>query len=57
MARTADGAGYWLVGADGGVFAFGDAGFSGAATHMSPTSPIVGIAPDRRRTAGTGRWP
>jgi hypothetical protein len=26
-----DGGGYWLVGADGGVFAFGDAGFYGSA--------------------------
>jgi len=31
MARTPDGHGYWLVGADGGVFAFGDAGFHGSA--------------------------
>ena len=26
MASTPDGAGYWLVAADGGIFAFGDAG-------------------------------
>lgn len=25
------GTGYWLLGADGGVFAFGDAGFYGSA--------------------------
>jgi hypothetical protein len=30
MAATADGGGYWLVAADGGVFAFGDARFFGA---------------------------
>ena len=31
MARTPDGLGYWLVGADGGIFAFGDARFHGSA--------------------------
>jgi hypothetical protein len=31
MAATADGGGYWLVGADGGVFAFGNATFCGSA--------------------------
>ena len=31
MAATPDGGGYWLVGADGGVFAFGDARFFGSA--------------------------
>jgi hypothetical protein len=31
ISATPDGKGYWLVGADGGVFAFGDAGFYGSA--------------------------
>jgi hypothetical protein len=31
MAATPDGGGYWMVGADGGVFAFGDAAFYGSA--------------------------
>ena len=31
MAATPDGKGYWLVATDGGVFAFGDAGFFGSA--------------------------
>ena len=31
MASTPDGAGYWLVASDGGVFSFGDAGFYGSA--------------------------
>jgi len=31
IAATSDGRGYWLVGADGGVFGFGDAGFYGSA--------------------------
>jgi hypothetical protein len=30
IAATPDGRGYWLVASDGGVFAFGDAGFMGA---------------------------
>ncbi len=33
IAATPDGDGYWLVGADGGVFAFGDAHFFGSAAH------------------------
>jgi hypothetical protein len=31
MAATADENGYWLVAADGGIFAFGDARFFGSA--------------------------
>jgi hypothetical protein len=30
MAVTSDGAGYWMVAGDGGVFAFGDAPFWGS---------------------------
>ena len=30
MAATRTGKGYWMVAADGGVFAFGDAAFLGA---------------------------
>jgi hypothetical protein len=45
--------GYWLAGADGGVFSFGGAGYYGSlgATHLD--APIVGIAatPD-----GRGYW-
>ena len=45
--------GYWLVGADGGVFAFGDAGFHGSMAGKSLDQPVVGIAatPD-----GKGYW-
>lgn len=32
VAATPDGRGYWLLGGDGGVFCFGDAGFFGSAT-------------------------
>ena len=31
MAATPDGGGYWLVAADGGIFAIGDAAFDGSA--------------------------
>ncbi len=51
MAATPDGRGYWLAAADGGVFAFGDAGFYGAVRALH--APIVGMAatPD-----GRGYW-
>jgi hypothetical protein len=42
--------GYWEVASDGGVFAFGSAGFYGSAGSLPLTRPVVGIAstPDRR---------
>ena len=45
--------GYWLVASDGGVFAFGDAGFHGSAGDLALNRPIVGMAatPD-----GGGYW-
>ena len=46
-AVTGDGKGYWLVAADGGVFAFGDAVFAGSAVGSaagSSASPAVGLA-------------
>ena len=36
--------GYWLAASDGGIFAFGDARFSGSTGGMRLTSPITGIA-------------
>lgn len=36
MAATPSGAGYWLVAADGGVFAFGDATFLGNVEYVKP---------------------
>ena len=36
--------GYWLVAADGGVFAVGGVGFFGSAATMRLNAPIVGIA-------------
>jgi hypothetical protein len=45
--------GYWLTGADGGVFAFGHAPFLGSLGDRTLNAPIVGIAatPD-----GRGYW-
>jgi hypothetical protein len=43
IARTAGGAGYWMAGADGGTFTFGDANFLGSAVGAAKV-PVVGIA-------------
>ncbi len=53
MATTPDGKGYWLVAADGGVFAFGDAPYEGSLGSLKVYAPIVAIAatPD-----GKGYW-
>ncbi len=53
ISSTPDGQGYWLVASDGGVFAFGDAGFYGSMGGRSLAAPIVGISstPD-----GRGYW-
>jgi len=46
-------AGYWLVGTDGGIFTFGQAGFFGSTGAIPLNQPIVGMAatPD-----GRGYW-
>ncbi len=43
---TPDGGGYYLIGADGGVFAYGDATYYGSLPGMkiTPNQPIVGAA-------------
>jgi hypothetical protein len=53
MARTQDDGGYWMVATDGGIFAFGDAGFYGSTGAIHLNKPIVGMAatPD-----GKGYW-
>jgi len=53
MAATPDGKGYWLVGADGGVFAFGDAPFVGSLGAMKLEGPVVAMAPT---PDGKGYW-
>ncbi|HET6794936.1 MAG TPA: hypothetical protein VFH45_10855, partial [Acidimicrobiales bacterium] len=52
-APTPDGNGYWLAGADGGVFSYGDAGFYGSAAPARPHAPIVAVAPT---PDGKGYW-
>jgi len=53
MAPTADGKGYWIARADGGVRAFGDATDYGSAGGLQLAAPVVAIAstPD-----GKGYW-
>jgi hypothetical protein len=53
ITATPSGKGYWLVAADGGVFAFGDAGYFGSLAD-DPAGPSVQAliaAP-----GGTGYW-
>jgi hypothetical protein len=53
MSPTADAGGYWLVASDGGIFAFGDAGFHGSTGSIRLNQPVTGMAvtPD-----GRGYW-
>jgi hypothetical protein len=53
MAATVDGRGYWLVAADGGVFAFGDAGFHGSTGNLVLQKTMVGMTPT---PSGRGYW-
>jgi len=53
MAPTADGAGYWLVASDGGIFSFGDATFHGSTGSLVLNQPVVGLAPT---PDGGGYW-
>ena len=52
-AATPDGLGYWVVAADGGIFAYGDAAFEGSTGGIHLKAPVVGMAatPD-----GRGYW-
>jgi len=53
LAPTADGAGYWLVGSDGGIFSFGTRASSGRPAPPSSNKPIVGMVPTH---SGQGYW-
>jgi hypothetical protein len=53
VAPSATGAGYWVVAADGGVFAYGDAAFHGSLGGRTLAAPIVGIA---ATPSGRGYW-
>jgi hypothetical protein len=44
MTSTPDGHGYWMAGADGGVFSFGNAQFAGSMGGKHLNAPMVGIA-------------
>ena len=43
IAATPTGGGYWLMAADGGVFAFGDAPAYPRQEETTPGVPVVGI--------------
>jgi hypothetical protein len=43
MAATPDGAGYWLVGSDGGIYAYGTAPFMGSTGSLKLNKPIVAM--------------
>ena len=44
MAVDLTGGGSWLVASDGGIFAYGDAGFYGSAGNLTLNEPVVGMA-------------
>ena len=53
-AQSPDGTnGYWLVASDGGIFAYGRAGFFGSTGGMRLNQPIVGMA---ATPTGKGYW-
>jgi hypothetical protein len=54
MVASADGGGYFMVGSDGGVFAFGDATFAGSCPGIGGCSgAAVAVVPD---SSGGGYW-
>jgi len=53
VASTPDGLGYWAVGSDGGIFAFGNAPFEGSTGAIHLDAPIVGMA---ATSDGGGYW-
>ena len=42
---TPSGKGYYMIGSDGGIFAFGDARFHGSTGNLRLNQPIVGMSP------------
>jgi hypothetical protein len=53
LAEAPNAAGYWLVGADGAVYAFGGAHYYGGMAGLHLNSPITGIVPS---SDGRGYW-
>ena len=43
MIGSVDGAGYWLVASDGGIFSYGDAVFHGSTGDIALDAPIVAM--------------
>ena len=59
MAAERDGNGYWLVASDGGIFSYGDAGFTGQPATSRSTSRSSAWRRRRRRrllAGGLRRW-
>jgi hypothetical protein len=52
-AAVAAPSGYWLTASDGGIFAFGDAGFFGSTGNIRLAQPVVGMAAS---PTGQGYW-
>jgi hypothetical protein len=50
---ASSGAGYWAMGADGGVFSFGNVGFYGSTGGIRLNQPVVGMAATK---SGKGYW-
>ena len=53
IASSPSGHGYWLVGRDGGIFAYGDAAYFGSTGGQKLNKPIVGMA---ATPTGHGYW-
>ncbi|HEV3367163.1 MAG TPA: hypothetical protein VG054_06825 [Acidimicrobiales bacterium] len=53
MTATADHGGYWLLGADGGIFTFGDARFFGSTGAFRLNAPVIAMT---ATADGGGYW-
>jgi hypothetical protein len=53
ICRTPSGAGYWIVGSDGGIFTYGDAEFFGSLGDTALSAPITDMA---STPSGCGYW-
>ncbi len=53
MEQTGDGGGYWMLATDGGLFAYGDAGFYGSPQALRLNGAMVGMA---ATADGGGYW-
>ncbi len=53
LASTPTGGGYWQLGADGGIFTYGDARFFGSTGGLPLRRPVIDLAPT---PSGRGYW-